>query len=259
MADGRLIIWGAGELGARVAALWAKNGPVLAYTRTDARHKRLRELGAEPRTGSPAGVLTSKDTLLLSLPGSDRQALAVAQLTGAPIPSRTVLISSTGYYGAASGRVDERTPAGRGERAARVAGVENAFRAWDSKGVILRLGGLYRPGRGPLSALLRRGEAPLGPPNRTLALIHYDDAARATYRALRHQAPQDTYLVVVPPCPTRQAFYQAACVLLDLPLPTFSPTLKQPPADYDIARMRADLLPEPLHQRWQEALIPDPI
>lgn len=259
MADGRLIIWGAGELGARVAALWAKNGPVLAYTRTDARHSMLKSVGAEPRTGSPAGVLTTQDAFLLALPGSAKQALAVAQLTSVPTPSRTVFISSTSYYGSASGRVDEQTQAGDGERAARTIGAENAFRAWDSDGVILRLGGLYRPGRGPLSALLRRGEAPLGPPNRTLALIHYDDAAQATYRALRHQAPQNVYLLVTPPCPTREAFYQAACVLLDLPLPTFSPTLKQPPVDYDIARMRADILPKPLHQRWQEALVPDPI
>ena len=59
-----------------------------------------------------------------------------------------------------------------------------------------------------------------------------------------------------PPCPTREAFYTAACVLLDLPLPRFERPLRRPLAQYDVGRLRADLLPTPAHPRWQGALVP---
>lgn len=257
----RLVVWGAGELGGRVAAAWARDGgEVLAFTETTARHARLKAAGARPHVGEPVDILTADDALLLALPGSDRQAMAVSRLQSAPRPARAVLISSTGFYGQPPGKVDEDTPPAQSLRAAKVVGAEAAFRAWiggaPGRGVVLRMGGLYRPGRGPLAALQRRGHAPLGPPDQTLALIHYDDAATATRRALSHPAPAPTYLCVVPPCPTRQDFYLAACVLLDLPLPSFEPPLKRRLTAYDTSKLGADLLPTPAHPKWQGVLVP---
>ncbi len=249
------MVYGAGELGGRVAAAW--EGDVHAYTQSEKRHEALREAGALPVTGSPAKNLRPDDALLLALPGSEKQIMAIGELRHLPAPERAVLISSTGYYGLASGEVDEDAPMGMGQRAAQVAGLEAAFRHWTGdRGVILRMGGLYRPGRGPLGALKRRGTAPPGPPDKTLALIHYQDATTATLAALQHPQPEGTYLCVTPPCPNRQAFYMAACVLLDLNLPGFTQKTRRPPARYDVTRMRRDLLPEPAHPRWQEALVP---
>ncbi|MEZ4470790.1 MAG: hypothetical protein R3F60_08330 [bacterium] len=71
-----------------------------------------------------------------------------------------------------------------------------------------------------------------------------------------HPAPRRVYLNVTPPCPTREAFYSAACVILDLPLPRFERPLRRPLARYDDSRLRADLVPTPAHPRWQEALVP---
>lgn len=252
----RLIIWGAGALGGRVGVLWAQHGePVLGFTRSHERHAMLRHQGILPRTGSAASWLEADDTLLLALPGSANQQVAVEALADRPPPARAVLISSIGYYGTPHGRVDEGTPPGSDERARAAMAAEHAFRAWaGAHGVVLRLGGLYGPGRGPFAALRRRGAAPAGAPDRTLALIHYDDAATATLAALRHPAPESTYVGVVPPCPTRREFYQAACRRARLLEPAFEPPLNRPLAAYDVTRLRRDLLPAPAHPDWRDAL-----
>lgn len=253
----RLVVWGAGELGGRVAVQWAQSGhPVVGLTQGTSRHDDLRRAGVEPRLGSATEVLTPDDVLLLALPGNANQRAAVDALQQTPPPSRAVLLSSTGYYGTPAGRVDEDTPRGATPHAMHIEAAEFAFRAWaGAGGVVIRFGGLYRPGRGPLSALLRRGAAPAGAPNRTLALIHYADAAMATFAALRHPAPEATYLGVVPPCPTRLEFYARACEAAGLPEPVYTSPLLHPPAEYDVTRLTRDLLPEPEHPDWRDALV----
>jgi nucleoside-diphosphate-sugar epimerase len=252
----RLIVWGAGALGGRVGAMWAQSGaPVLGLTRTPERHVELRQHGIVPALGSAVGVLTPADALLLALPGSTSQYAAVEALVPTPPPARAVLISSTGYYGTPHSRIDEDTLAGNDPHAQTIQAAEVAFRAWaGAGGVVLRLGGLYCRGRGPFAALQRRGAAPSGPPDTTLALIHYDDAATATLAALRHPSPAPTYVGVVPPCPTRREFYVQACRLAGLPEPAFQAPLGLPPAAYDVARLRRDLLPTPGHPDWHDAL-----
>jgi nucleoside-diphosphate-sugar epimerase len=255
-SSNRLIIWGAGELGGRVAAHWIRaGGEVVAFTRTPGRHGQLQSLGIEAHTGAPIELLRPEDRLLLALPGHENQQAAVAQLVELQPPRRVVFISSTGYYSAPSGMVDEATPPGLEERAQAIAAVESAFQDWaGDRGVILRCGGLYRPGRGPLSSLQRRGKAPLGPPDRTLALIHYDDAALATFHALRREEVEPVYLAVTPPCPTRREFYTAASAVLGLPMPAFTDPLHLAPADYDVSHLRRDLLPAPQYPDWTAAL-----
>lgn len=252
----RLITWGSGELGGRVARLWRATGrPVLGLTQTERRHAALRAESIEPRLGSPVDLLQPEDVLLLALPGHQSQAEAIDLIATTPPPARVVLISSTGYYGLPTGQVDETSPVGEGPRPAAIAATEQAFRAWaGERGVILRFGGIYRPGRGPFSALQRRGHPPAGPPNKTLALIHYDDAATATLAALQHPAPEPVYLGVTPPCPTRREFYEAACQRLGLPPPTFEVPLPHPPAIFEVTRLRRDLLTHPAYPDWRSAL-----
>jgi len=248
-----LVVWGAGELGGRVARRWVEaGGRAVGYTAGTSRHEALERAGVEARIG--AAEIEPEDALLLALPGTDRQIMAVSTLGEAP--ARAVLVSSTGYYGLASGAVDEDTPPGKGERAQRIAAAEGLFRTWAPAGVVLRMGGLYRQGRGPLAAFAKRGRVPRGPPDKTLALIHYDDAATATLAALRHPAPRPAYNCVVAPCPTRGDFYQAAAVVNELELPVFDVPLGRPPAIFDTTRTREDLLPEPERPSWQAALVP---
>lgn len=252
----RLVVWGAGELGGRVGAMWAQTGqPVLGVTQSTRRHAALRCRGIDPYIGGVADVLTPADALLLALPGHMAQQAAVTSLDATVPPARVVLISSTGYYGTPQGHVNETSPRGETARAAAIAAAEFTFRSWaDTHGVVLRLGGLYCRGRGPFTALLRRGTAVIGPPDTTLALIHYHDAASAALAALQHPAPEPTYLGVVPPCPTRRDFYLCACSQARLAPPAFDPPVGRPPAIYDTTRLRRDLLPAPAHPDWHDAL-----
>lgn len=253
----RLVVWGAGELGGLVAASWVQSGhAAVGITQGTSQHDTLRRAGVEPRTGSALEVLTPDDVLLLALPGNANQRAAVEALQHTPPSRRAILISSTGYYGSPVGRIDEDTPRGETPHAMNIEAAERAFCAWaGASGVIIRFGGLYRPGRGPMSALLRRGAAPEGPPNRTLSLIHYADAATAALAALRHPAPQAIYVGVVTPCPTRREFYTRACKAAGLPEPVFTSPSPHPPAEYNATRLMQDLLPEPAHPDWPDALV----
>ena len=252
----RLVVWGAGELGGRVARRWVEaGGEALGFTAGESRHEALRLSGVSPHTGQPTESLQD-DALLLALPGTDRQIMALSVLRSREPPARAVMISSTGVYGLVGGSVDEETRTGATERSAKIAALEVLFRSWAPEGVVLRMGGLYRKGRGPLAAFARKGRVALGPPDKTLALIHYDDAASATVAALSIETPRPLYVCVVPPCPTRGDFYQAAAVINELELPLFDVPLGRPRAEYDTSRMQADLLPDPAYPKWQAALVP---
>ena len=188
----RLIVWGAGELGTRVLARWTASGfDGIGYTRTDKRHEQIRSLKATARKGSPSKQLRDNDALLCAIAGSAAQYEAIASLREVTPPLTAVLISSVGYYDHPHGPTDETTALGTSPHAMRIAKAEAIFQEWmGGSGTILRLGGLYRPGRGPMSALIRRGSPPPGPPDRTLALIHYEDAAEAVFNALSRPPPQ---------------------------------------------------------------------
>lgn len=255
MKRSRLIVWGAGELGGRVATAWARQAKAIGLTQTETRHADLRAQGITPSTESAAAWLQPADTLLLSIPGHQRQRTALEEIIAQPAPARAVLISSTGYYGATVGPIDEQTPAGTSDRAQAIAATEQLFLQWAGDGgVVIRFGGLYRSGRGPFSAFARKKTVPERPPERKLALIHYEDAATATFNALQHDQPQAVYLGVVTPCPTRREFYTAACEKLNLPLPDFPPVDSTFEMVYDTGRLQKDLLPQPAYPDWRAAL-----
>lgn len=116
-------------------------------------------------------------------------------------PAVVVYLSTSGVYGDCSGaRADETsTPRPRTDRAKRRLAAEQAFRAWrDESGVplrILRVPGIYGPGRLPLDRIRQRVPIPepgaTGPGNR----IHVDDLAAACLAAAHYSGALDTFNV----------------------------------------------------------------
>lgn len=118
-----------------------------------------------------------------------------------PAPQRFVYLSTTGVYGDRAGlEVDETAAAAPAtERAKRRVAAEVLLKTWcrrhDAELVILRVPGIYGPGRLGIERL-RHGapviaEAEAGPGNR----IHVDDLASCCIRALDPDAPAGIYNV----------------------------------------------------------------
>jgi len=125
-------------------------------------------------------------------------------------PTRFLFVSSTAVYGDAGGDwVDEATPP-RPEsfRGSIMVDGEARVLASPIPGVVLRLGGIYGPGRTRIIDLVRAGQARCpgdGPiwSNR----IHRDDAAAAALHLLELPEPRDIYLGVdAEPAPLCQVY-----------------------------------------------------
>lgn len=109
-------------------------------------------------------------------------------------PKRFIYVSTTGVYGdAAGGWIDEQTPpdpqrpGGQASLAAEDALCSSPLA---SHTAILRMAGLYGPGRIPFLDKLRDGEPIPAPQDGWLNLVHIDDAADvvvAVEQALPHQ------------------------------------------------------------------------
>jgi nucleoside-diphosphate-sugar epimerase len=159
---------------------------------------------------------------------------------------RFIYISSTGVYGDAEGAwVDEKSecrPAREGGRACLAA--EEAIRThWvGSHSVILRLAGIYGPGRIPRVESLKRYEPIDAPADGFLNLIHVDDAARivlevertATGTSMRRPR---VYNVADGNPGLRREYYTELARLVGVPKPVFvDPAVGSPAA----ARAAAD-------------------
>jgi nucleoside-diphosphate-sugar epimerase len=215
----RVLVVGCGYVGARLAALLVGDG--------------VDVWGAKRNpTGLPLGVrpvaadVTDPRTLA-AFPGTlDAVVYAVAPGAGSPEAYRAayvdglrntlaavgegarrlVLVSSTGVYGHDDGRwVDEETPPEPADPTARLIleGEGVALRG-ASSGVVLRLGGIYGPGRTRTIRQVLSGAAPCLPPDVYGNRIHRDDAAAAVRHLLALAAPAPVYLGVdLDPAPLR--------------------------------------------------------
>ncbi len=116
-----------------------------------------------------------------------------------PPPERIVYISTSGVYGDCGGElVDEsRQPAPRNPRALRRFAAERLLLEWCSKSgstcIILRVPGIYGPGRLGVDRIIAAGtqilESEANPGNR----IHVDDLVAASIAALNRSIPQGIY------------------------------------------------------------------
>ncbi len=211
----RILIAGCGYVGTRLAGLLTEAGhQVWGLARTPAT--------LPPGVTPLAADLTQPSTLGALPPGLDAVVYAAAaggyddaryraayvdglgNLVAALAsqghqPRRVVFTSSTGVYAQDDGEwVDEDSPAEPdGFSGRRVLDGEGVLHAGPFPGTVVRLGGIYGPGRASLIDQVRQG-VPMVPPGgpRYSNRIHRDDAARAVAHVLALDRPEPLYLGV---------------------------------------------------------------
>jgi nucleoside-diphosphate-sugar epimerase len=243
----RLIV-GCGYLGSRVARRWLDAGDeVFVVTRSSERAATLAAEGYRPLVADvtePAtlGGWPSAATVLYAV-GHDRKSMkpmeqvyveglrnVLAAL--ATTSRRFIYISSTGVYGDSEGEwVDETTPCRPtrpGGRACLAAEQVLASHPLAEKSVILRMAGIYGPGRIPRRAAMLASEPIAAPRDGYLNLIHVDDAAQAVVAAAeRTMVMPRTYLVADGNPGLRENYYAELARVVGAPPPRFV----DPPAD----------------------------
>ena len=236
MADepGALLVFGLGYAAGAVARLAASEGWRVFGTTREA-----SPVGAETITRlafeQAAEVLAHATHLLISVPpGADgdpvvtRYRSAILAATGL----RWIgYFSTTGVYGdRGGGWVDETsTPSAASRRA--VLRIE-AERQWTeiaaaaSGGALdlLRLAGIYGPGRSPFDSLRAGRARRILAPGHCFGRIHRDDIAGATLAAMRNPPPAPRVLNLTDDLPEESATVTAyAASLLGLPAPEATP------------------------------------
>ncbi len=236
MQENSVFIVGCGDIGRRVAALHrARGDAVSALARSRASERRLQT----PGIAAVAGDLDDADSLKhLSLRGAwvyyfapppegqehdPRIARFLASLDAAP--AKLVYISTSGVYGDhRGGWVTEQTPPDpQTSRAKARLAAETALLHWSRRThgpvVILRVGGIYGPGRLPIERIrraepvVRREEAPYT--NR----IHADDLAHVCLATMERGAAGGIYNVCDGEHGTMTDYFNAVADAHGLPRP----------------------------------------
>jgi nucleoside-diphosphate-sugar epimerase len=282
------LIFGCGYLGRRVAHRWLAAGDeVFAVTRSAIRAADLAAEGLRPivgdlTDGGSLAALPEVDTVLFAI-GYDRSAgksiravyvdglrnaLTSLQESAALRGSaaRFIYISSTGVFSQNDGQwVDEQSPCvptREGGKACLAAENLLAEHPLGSRAIVLRMAGIYGPGRIPRRHDLEAGRPIAAPSDGYLNLIHVEDAADIVLAAKARAVPPSTYLVSDGHPVLRRDYYEELARLLG----TGSPQFEEPPPDSPAAqragsdkrvgnaRLVRDLAPTFVYPSYREGL-----
>jgi nucleoside-diphosphate-sugar epimerase len=208
----KILIVGYGDIGARAASLLSSRYRIFALTRSENALERARCQGVTPIPGDldhPAtlGRIAGLADAVLHFAPPQRHGqrdlrtrhLLAALAKGKILPRRLIYISTSGVYGDCQGEhVNEaRAPRPATPRAIRRADAESSLRRWGKRnGVrvsILRVPGIYAPGRLPVERLKQRIPALRAEDDGYTNHIHADDLARIVAAALTHGLPGRVY------------------------------------------------------------------
>jgi nucleoside-diphosphate-sugar epimerase len=244
------LIFGCGYLGRRVAERWRDAGEEVFVVTRDGDHARgFAKDGFKPVIADvvrPHSLvhLPAAETVLYAV-GHDRKAgrsiheVFVGGLKSvlAALPSgigKVIYVSSTGVYAQSSGEwVDEDSPCEpkrNGALACLAAERALAAHALGKRGIVLRMAGLYGPGRILNAAEIRLNQPIAAPQDGFLNLIHVDDAASVVLAAAQRAATPRTYVVADGHPVERQTYYQELARLLHAPEPKFTAPPDDSPA-----------------------------
>ncbi len=198
-----VVIAGAGDVGGRLAALRVRRGDeVIALRRREvACTAGIRSLRADLATGAGLERLPRQAQAIVFCAAPDERSEpayralyldGLRRLLDACDAPRLLFVSSTAVYGEDAGEwVDEATPARPPAFNGRVLFEAEHELAPHAGSVVLRLSGLYGPGR---EAMLRRAQASAAARPRWSNRIHVDDAASALAHLLDLSGPGRLYL-----------------------------------------------------------------
>ncbi|HZL90043.1 MAG TPA: SDR family oxidoreductase, partial [Pirellulaceae bacterium] len=247
------LIFGCGYLGRRVAGLWQQRGDVVyAVTRAATRAESLRREGIRPLIADITAAFPTGerfwpaeiDTVLYAV-GYDRGSAASIHdvyvgglgkvLDGlTDSVKRLIYVSSVGVYGDAGGDwVDEEAPCRpirEGGKASLAAEELLKAHRLGNRAIILRLAGIYGPGRIPRSEALVTAQPIDAPAEGYLNLIHVDDAAAIVLLAEAKASLPRTYVVSDGQPVVRGDYYRELARLLAAPAPVFVPPTENTPA-----------------------------
>ncbi|MBA2116517.1 SDR family oxidoreductase [Bremerella alba] len=277
------MILGCGYVGMPLARAFRAAGDVVfPTTRSQERARQFEEQGWHAKIAD----VTQPDTLR-KLPEADTVVFAVGYDAGSGasredvyaeglknvlefLPESTrrlIFVSTTGVYGDAEGQtVDEETPcdpARPGGKAFLIA--EQYLRnhpLWSTRSVILRMAGIYGPGRIPRSADIEAGKPIPAPGGGALNLIHVDDAVQAVRLAADAEKFSPLYIVSDGSPVDRRDYYREVARLLGAPSPTFeepapdSPAAQRASSDRKMSNRRlvTELGFQPKHPSYREGL-----
>jgi nucleoside-diphosphate-sugar epimerase len=237
------LVIGCGYLGSRVAQRWrARGNEVAVLTRSTQRARQFADQGFQPIVGDVTDSRSLADlrqlpleTVLIAVghdraSANSRRAVYVDGLRNTlnSLPTglhRLIFASTIGVYGQSDATwLDENSacqPATEGGRLFLEAEDILHSHAFGPRSFVLRLAGLYGPGRIPRRQELI-AQAPIPAiPDAFLNLLHVDDAARAVLAVEEQTQPPRTY-VLSDGCPvTRHDYYEEVARLLGAPTPQF--------------------------------------
>lgn len=276
------LIVGCGYVGRRLAQTWRARGiDVWVTTRSQQHAEELAADGLRPIvmdvTQAEGDMLPAVDTLVFAV-GYDRRAghsIDDVYVQGlrhtlercSEPAGRVIYLSSTGVYGQTAGEwVDERSPCvplREGGKACLAA--ERWLMSdsrWQGRAILLRLAGIYGPGRIPHGTRLQRGEPIPVAADGFLNLVHVDDIVQVICRA-DEQLDSSELLCVSDGHPVQRAdFYRYLAELLTCDEPQFTaPDVGSTQAERARAskKIRNDrlvdrLAPEWIYPSYQEGL-----
>ena len=211
----RLFIFGLGYTAARIAAAAEARGWEVVST------GRAGTLAFDD-TGAVRLALADAAQVLSSVPPSADGDPVLARYADALDGKPLSYLSSTGVYGDCGGAwADESAPTGTGRRTAR----SEADAAWLERGArVLRLPGIYGPGRSALDRV-RAGRAQrIDLPGQVFSRVHVDDIVGGALLAF--DAPPGAYNLADDLPASQNAVIEAAAALLGVAPPPMQ-TLEQ--------------------------------
>lgn len=166
--------------------------------------------------GSVRLALSDSDHVLSSVPPGSDGTDPVLERYGAALSGKVLAyLSSTGVYGDTGGAwVDETAPTGTGRRTARA----DCDSEWLARGArVLRLPGIYGPGRSALDRVAEGRAHRIDLPDQVFSRVHVEDIASGVMAALCSEA--DAYNLADDRPSSQNAVIEEACRLLGLEAP----------------------------------------